>query len=154
MGAWLTVGVGASLLAVFLAIRTRVEDFRSLSNLRQINMARLILVLLYFVSYVFVKGHTAVCPDAHQHPRWIFFVLTGVLEQGVGLFISRTACATGLYSCITLYSVCKLLVYLFLGEPSIQHELVPKLNTTIQRKEYAWYGPPPSSLHDINLQLT
>lgn len=51
-----------------------------------------------------------------KHYLFSHFIFTaGVLEQGVGLFVSHTACAAGIYSCVTLYSLCKLLVYFFLG---------------------------------------
>lgn len=43
---------GASILSGFVTHRVRLDDFRSIQHLRQINLPRLYLVLLFFTAYV------------------------------------------------------------------------------------------------------
>ena len=50
-----------------------------------------------------------------SYPRWVFFFITSVLTQGVGLDRVRGACEASSYVCVSLYSASKLFVYLFLG---------------------------------------
>ncbi|THH00748.1 hypothetical protein EW026_g1824 [Hermanssonia centrifuga] len=88
--------IGASILAIFLSQRIRLEDFKSLHGLREISLARLYLVLSFFTS-------------------WIFLLVSGVLIAGVGLDMGAQWCDAGIVACITLYSFSKLFVYLFLG---------------------------------------
>lgn len=89
--------LGASTLAGFLTHRVRLNDFRSPHNLRQISLPRLFLVLLFFTA-------------------WVYFVITGLVLQGIGLDRNLDLCTAGIYVCVTLYGVAKLCVYLFLTE--------------------------------------
>lgn len=44
---------GISILASFLALRIRLDDFKSFRALRQISMPRLYIVCLFFLSWMF-----------------------------------------------------------------------------------------------------
>lgn len=46
---------------------------------------------------------------------WAFMFGSGILVQGIGLSLSLQACTAGIFLCICLYAVSKLLIYLFLG---------------------------------------
>ncbi|GJE97736.1 hypothetical protein PsYK624_139570 [Phanerochaete sordida] len=89
--------LGASTLAGFLTHRIRLDDFRSFRHLRQISPPRLSLVFLFFTA-------------------WAYFVITGLVLQGIGLDQSSTLCSAGIYVCVSLYGVSKLCVYFFLTE--------------------------------------
>lgn len=45
--------VGISILASFLTLRIRLDDFKSFRALRQISMPRLYIVCLFFLSWMF-----------------------------------------------------------------------------------------------------
>lgn len=47
---------------------------------------------------------------------YLFLFCTGILVFGVGLQLNATACAAGIYLCITFYTTSKLLIYSFLTE--------------------------------------
>ncbi|KAJ6577010.1 hypothetical protein DFH09DRAFT_1148969 [Mycena vulgaris] len=46
----------------------------------------------------------------------LFLLSTGVLVFGVGLQLNATACAAGIYLCVTFYTMSKVLIYAFLSE--------------------------------------
>ncbi|KAF8603698.1 hypothetical protein BDV93DRAFT_493259 [Ceratobasidium sp. AG-I] len=47
---------------------------------------------------------------------WLFLFSTGILIGGAGMSSTSTNCALGIYACIVLYALSKVLIYLFLAE--------------------------------------
>jgi hypothetical protein len=47
---------------------------------------------------------------------WLFLFSAGLLISGVGLSLNEHACSAGIFLCIFLYALSKLLIYWFLGE--------------------------------------
>ncbi|KIP11552.1 hypothetical protein PHLGIDRAFT_124706 [Phlebiopsis gigantea 11061_1 CR5-6] len=89
--------IGASTLFSFVTHRIRLDDFRSIQHLRQINLPRLYLVLLFLTA-------------------WCYFVMTGFVLQGIGPSNSQGLCTAGIYLSASAYALSKVCVYLFLAE--------------------------------------
>jgi hypothetical protein len=46
---------------------------------------------------------------------WLFLFSAGLLISGIGLSLNSVACSAGIFLCIVLYAISKLLIYWFLG---------------------------------------
>ncbi|KAI0930101.1 hypothetical protein AcV5_006896 [Taiwanofungus camphoratus] len=89
--------LGASILSFFLSRRLKLKGTRSLHGLSHINLPRLLVILTFLDS-------------------WLFIFTSGLLIQGVGMERNRTVCALGIYNCVAFYTTSKILIYMFLLE--------------------------------------
>lgn len=89
--------IGTAVLSVCLARRVALEDLDTWRGWRTLSLARLTIILIFAVSLAFI-------------------MVTGLLVHGIGLELSRSSCALGIFSCIVLYTSSKVLIYIFLSE--------------------------------------
>ncbi|KAJ7675181.1 hypothetical protein B0H17DRAFT_946142 [Mycena rosella] len=89
--------LGVTILTFFLSCRVLGEDLGSKQAWGRLTWPRICILLVFLDSY-------------------LFLFCTGILVFGVGLQLNRTACAAGIYLCITFYTTSKLLIYSFLTE--------------------------------------
>ncbi|KAK7442004.1 hypothetical protein VKT23_016282 [Stygiomarasmius scandens] len=92
-----TYFIGLTVLSHCLSRCIVSEDLSTWTSIRQIRWTRL-LILLVFVD------------------SWLFLFSSGILVFGLGLETSNIACAFGIYLCVLFYSTSKLLIYFFLIE--------------------------------------
>ncbi|KAI0085068.1 hypothetical protein BDY19DRAFT_997136 [Irpex rosettiformis] len=88
---------GACFLSVVLAFRLKPGDFSSWKHVRQISLPRLSLA----TTFIFA---------------WLFFVVAGILGYGIGLWVGSLVCAAGMYTSVSMYSISKIFVFVFLAE--------------------------------------
>lgn len=83
--------IGASVIAYCIARRTQPNSFRAS------------LLIKWLVLCIFIDS-------------WLFVFGAGILISGVGLSLNAYACSAGIFLCICLYAISKLLIYSFLVE--------------------------------------
>ncbi|CAL1706626.1 unnamed protein product [Somion occarium] len=89
--------IGVSILSYFISRRLRYEDFKSLHGIKEISWPRLLVVLTFTDS-------------------WLFIFTTGVLIHGAGLESSVGICTAAIAVCIAFYTTSKIFIWLFLAE--------------------------------------
>ncbi|KAG8879583.1 hypothetical protein FRB97_001599 [Tulasnella sp. 331] len=88
---------GVTVLTYCYARRSDYEDVWTFKGMKELPWARLCVILIFIDS-------------------WAFIFCTGLLINGAGLSTSFSNCSLAIFSCIFLYVLSKLLVYLFLIE--------------------------------------
>lgn len=86
--------LGVSILAYCLARRT---DKFSARGLTSIPIARWLVILIFIDS-------------------WFFLFAAGLLISGIGMSLNARSCEAGIFLCIVLYAISKILIYWFLVE--------------------------------------
>ncbi|CAE6516528.1 unnamed protein product [Rhizoctonia solani] len=89
--------VGSSILAYCIARRIKTVRATSVNELKALSWPRVCVMLILVLSWLFVIG-------------------AGILIHGVGMATSFNACSAGIFLCIWLYAISKVLVYAFLIE--------------------------------------
>ncbi|KAG8999035.1 hypothetical protein FRB94_006455 [Tulasnella sp. JGI-2019a] len=89
--------VGLTVLTYCFARRSDYEGVWTFRGLRDLPWARLCVMLIFLDS-------------------WAFIFCSGLLIHGAGLSADVTHCSLAIFSCIFLYAISKLLIYLFLIE--------------------------------------
>ncbi|KAG8733391.1 hypothetical protein FRC11_006582, partial [Ceratobasidium sp. 423] len=89
--------VGSSILAYCVARRMKTVRATSVNELKGLSWPRVCILLILVISWLFVIG-------------------AGILIHGVGMATSYNACAAGIFLCIWLYAISKVLIYAFLIE--------------------------------------
>ncbi|KAF8169480.1 hypothetical protein K438DRAFT_1983306 [Mycena galopus ATCC 62051] len=89
--------MGVSILTLFISRRLPGDGLSSREAWVRLTWARICILLVFLASYLFLFS-------------------SGMLIFGVGLQVNATACATGIYICILLYTSSKILIYAYLSE--------------------------------------
>ncbi|KAG9027060.1 hypothetical protein FRB95_008161 [Tulasnella sp. JGI-2019a] len=89
--------VGLTVLTYCFARRSDYEGIWTFKGIRDLPWARLCVILIFFDS-------------------WAFIFCAGLLIHGAGLSTDVLHCSLAIFSCILLYAVSKLLIYMFLIE--------------------------------------
>ncbi|KIO34176.1 hypothetical protein M407DRAFT_17083 [Tulasnella calospora MUT 4182] len=89
--------IGLSVLSYCFARRTDLGALWNPTDWRNLNWPKVCVVLIFVHS-------------------WLFIFCAGLLMSGAGLSTSRLNCSLAIFSCILLYAVSKLFIYLFLIE--------------------------------------
>lgn len=89
--------MGVSILAHCLSRRVTIEHLTSLSGFMQLSWPRLLIILVFLDS-------------------WLFLFTSGILIFGAGMELNKTVCALGIDICIAFYATSKIFIYWFLIE--------------------------------------
>ncbi|CAE6426031.1 unnamed protein product [Rhizoctonia solani] len=106
--------IGSSTLAYCVARRVRTVRTTPMSDFKFLSWPRFCVMMTLVIS-------------------WMFITATGILIHGVGLSSSQDACSWGVFMCIWLYALTKLLIYAFLSEKALVWDVVaqPRLKSPV-----------------------
>ncbi|CAE7231597.1 unnamed protein product [Rhizoctonia solani] len=107
--------VGSSILAYCIARRIKTVRATSVNELKALSWPRVCVVLILIISWLFVFGGKTVKP-VPEGMLTVMPIVAGILIHGVGMATSFNACEAGIYLCIWLYAISKVLIYAFLIE--------------------------------------